>query len=140
MTPNELLDNILNWFATSPNAKPSATITEVTIAYYERSGNKNDIWFGNLKVDLIKLVHKLEKDIYIISRGIQLESNEEEYTITFEGIVFQSTGGYVKQNEKEITSKNLKNLETWTIAMGAGLAGLWVIYSFLRELNFCNCH
>ncbi|OFY96139.1 MAG: hypothetical protein A3K10_13790 [Bacteroidetes bacterium RIFCSPLOWO2_12_FULL_31_6] len=140
MTPNELLNDILNWFATNPNAKPTATITEVTIDFSERFGNNKEIWFGNLKVELIKVVQKLENDKYIVPLGGNSESNEEEYTITFEGIVFNSNGGYVKQKQKETIAKKLKHVETCAIAIGTALAGLYALYSFFKEINFCNCN
>ena len=61
--------------------------------------------------------------------------------ITFRGIAFISNGGYVKQKEKETISKNLQLVQTWAIAIGTALAGLWALYLFIKEIPpLCNCH
>jgi|ERR1035437_6128080 hypothetical protein len=141
MTPNELLDDILNWFATHRNAYPGGTIESATVDHMERIGvSVEEQGFGNLKFNLIeKAINKLVDDKFIILNGTIYDPPEKYYTITFEGIVFSLNGGYVKREEKENSSKNLKDIQSWTIAIGAALAGLSVLYSFLRYIS-CNCY
>ena len=141
MTPNELLDDILKWFATSPNAYPSGTIEMATIDHMERTGiSIEEQGFGNLKFNLIeKAINKLVDDKYLLLRGTIYEPQEKDYTITFEGVVFSRNGGYVKKEKKENISKNLEHIQSWAIAIGAVLAGSPVLYSLLKYI-YCNCY
>ena len=84
-----------------------------------------------------------DQDKYLILQkfvkdGYANESTKEEYWITFLGKMFIDNGGYVKQKQKETITKNFQLMQTWAIAIGTALAGLWALYLFLKEIfRFC---
>lgn len=141
MTPNELLDEILNLFA-SGNYTNGESMEILVKDYVIRAGKnleEQEKWFSTIENRLIKVVDKLIIDKYIILKG---DTNDippaSIYIITFEGYVFSSNGGYVEKEKRKKSTKNLKNIQSWAIAIGAALAGLSVLYSFLKYIFCCT--
>lgn len=83
---------------------------------------------------------RLVNYFYVDPRDKENALAPQQIKISFKGIMFINNGGYVKFKEKEAISKNLQLVQTWAIAIGTALAGLWSLYLFIKEFtNWCNC-
>ncbi len=129
MTSLEKLDFVLNamdkvfW-------EEYRTLTEIT---------KDSKILGKINInELPAIINKLNKDAYIDfelndSKDIIFDS-EKKYRITFEGKLLNESGGYRWKIKRESTLTNLQSLQTWVIAIGTALAGLYGIYQLINAL------
>lgn len=79
------------------------------------------------------LLKKLEQDGYI-----------ENYTnpkITMKEVIFFLDGGYTEKRRKSAIATNNKLIQNWTIAIGAGIAGIYVIAQVIHSIfiYLCKC-
>jgi hypothetical protein len=89
--------------------------------------------------ELPSIVIKLLKDGYIdfetkLPKDTIFES-DKRYMITFEGKLLNETGGYGDKAKRETISTNLKLVQTWAIAVGTALAGLYAFYQLLTTMT-----
>src|SRR4051812_49239893 len=97
-TADQLLDDMLLWFARSDNANPSVTVEEVTVSYLERYPQPGmEKFAGNVSVDIGRIVRKLDRDGFVERVG-NAEDGKQMFTITFEGMVFLNDGGYIAKS------------------------------------------
>jgi hypothetical protein len=54
--------------------------------------------------------------------------------INLKGILFIDDGGYIEENRRKTNSANLKSAETWAIAIGTSLSGVYCLFEFLKWL------
>jgi hypothetical protein len=71
----------------------------------------------------IMYLNKLESD------GL-IKKNERGHVATFEGLFYK---GYKRMRRREINATNLQVIQTWAIAIGTILAGLYALYQFLAH-------
>jgi hypothetical protein len=89
--------------------------------------------------ELPSIVNKLVKDGYLdfetkLSNDTIFES-DKKYMITFEGKLLIETGGYGDKAKREAISTNLKLVQTWAIAVGTALAGLYALYQLTTTMT-----
>ncbi len=87
----------------------------------------NDLSAKRDKPLFIMYLDKLEKD------GL-IKKNETGHVATYEGLFFK---GYKKTKRKETVLTNLQLIQTWAIAIGTALAGLYALYQFFQN-NSCG--
>lgn len=141
MSPHQLLDDVLNWFAFHTNATLGATVKQVTIDYNERHAPSND-YLGHLVIYIGEIVDKLEKDGYIILIGNIVETRERVYKISFEGRMFALDRGYEEEfNKTTKENQRIKSIEqnqlilTCVLAIVAVPGALYAIVQLIQESN-----
>ena len=78
------------------------------------------------------IIDKLQRD------GL-LKSMVEGYKITFDGRIFHEMGGYTEKVRKESTSTSLQSWQTWAIAVGTILGGLYGLVEILKYIFSLKC-
>lgn len=64
-----------------------------------------------------------------------------KYLVTVDGRLFAESGGYVEKIRQQTISVNLQSVQTWAIAVGTSLAGLYAFFQLLELLCKCfSCH
>lgn len=132
LSPTHQLDFVLDWFANSPNAKPSATITELGNSINEISGGYYTELFVNLLVDIQKIVDELFEGKYISIDNVDSISLKSYgvipqnalYSITFKGLDFDLHGGYVGEQLRAENAEQAKAIQDEIIATQNTLAGI----------------
>jgi len=81
-------------------------------------------------------IRKLIEDKLIKSEKILLDDEflPNEFSVTFKGRLFINNGGYKNQLRKESISVNLQLIATWAIVIGTSLAGVYSLYSLLKDI------
>lgn len=142
-TPEELLDDMLRWFAYNDGSRPWGTLNEATRDYHHRHHPGQSTQFlGNLReLTVSKIIDKLLKDRYIKVRGRILDTGELQYTATFDGLVHIRNGGYVtatrRQSQKDFNLK-ARNLILTAGSLLAGMYSLWKLFSHFDSLLSVN--
>jgi hypothetical protein len=136
---NDLLDDLLRWFAYNSNSKSGATMKEVTHDYWEANGAEKRFGthLGNLLIELEKVVDKLHHDKFIKVKGIGREG-AEIFIVTFEGMVFCANGGYVADERRKAIKKIFQNLAIVFGAVGGILAGVYSFTEILKNIKAFN--
>lgn len=122
-SPNESLDIVLNYFCNATPAKQDkGQIAEALI-------DKEIEW-----VD--EILAKLIKDGYVIS-SLHFPSSFKEcdYTISFEGRVFNGKKGYVRRARINFIKYIISLFQVWILTIGTGIAG---VYAFLEIIKCCK--
>jgi hypothetical protein len=130
MKPSEKLDSLLNLIATN-----NPYITEADI--FKKLESKNHL---NDFIESRIILKKLCADKYI---AIQMWESEPEYIeqppnefetyyLTFEGKVFIENGGYTGEQKKKARKQILEATQTWAIAIGTALAGIYAIVEIIK--------
>lgn len=83
---------------------------------------------------LNKLVTDGNADFEISEFKDSLYESNKIYTISFEGIILIENGGYKRKGKKESISTKLQSLQTWAIAVGTALAGLYGLYELIKAI------
>ena len=89
--------------------------------------------------ELPAIINKLVKDGYLDfevggSKDIIFDS-DKKYMITFEGKLLNEQGGYRYKDKRDSISTNLRLAQTWAIALGTVLAGLYGLYELIIALK-----
>ena len=94
--------------------------------------------------EMFFILIKLEKDGYAISEerteiidragNIGKTYTEKFYIINFEGKYLNKTGGYKYKIKRQTTSTNLQSIQTWSIAVGTALAGIYSLYELWKHV------
>ena len=89
--------------------------------------------------ELPSIIDKLNKDGYVnYELGDTKDSifqSTKKYMITFEGKMLNETGGYRYKSKRDAISTNLQSAQTWAIAVGTVLAGLYALYQIITALT-----
>ena len=95
---------------------------------------------GNTHPDFHKCIHEWEQLEKILFDDDKLvESDLYKYwVLTVKGKMFE---GYVRRKKRQSVSITLQSVQTWAIAVGTSLAGLYALFQLLSMLlkNF-HCH
>jgi hypothetical protein len=113
------LDFVLDWFANSPNARPSATISQLGNSVNAISGDNYRNNFTILLVELQRIVDQLVVDGYLTVDSADLDSPKSFgvfipdalYSVTFRGQDFNIHGGYVEAEAKGYEADRLKKIQ-----------------------------
>lgn len=88
--------------------------------------------------ELPSIIGKLYKDGYvdfeIADKKDPIFESNKNYMITFEGKLLNEFGGYRYKKKRDAISTNLQLSQTWAIAVGTALAGLYALYQIITSL------
>ena len=115
-----MLDYLLKWISENSNTDDTAILER------ENHFKENDIGV----YERTELFQKLENEGFI-RRDFQ-----EFERLTINGYLFIQDGGYKKKRSREATSKDLQSAQTWAIAIGTALAGLYSLFQLM--IYFCG--
>ena len=133
LTPIDKLDSVLKFICTSDfwvTGNPEKYI------YGKYNQRHNGII---AEPEFMKILDKLVKDGYL-DKSIGHEK-AYEYTLTFDGMVFNQAGGYKRESEINAKTESQKDFRelmllygTWAVAIGALALVVWEIYkTFVLE-------
>jgi len=133
MTSIDKLDFILK--AMEPYDGHYMNLTEIT---------KQSEIIGTINInELPGIVNKLYKDGYLDLETIQTKDvifeSDKKYMITFEGKLLNESRGYKYKEKQKVIATNLQLIQTWAIAVGTALAGLYALYQIIAVLR-TSCH
>ena len=125
LTPIQKLDTILNFLATNPKAK--GLNSEGDLYKWFTDSYAENIDMGTF----VKILNKLYDNKYV---DRELKYNVYHYSISLEGEVFNLQGGYEKLEDRKSKAANLQSWQTWVIAVGTGLAGIYGLYELIKSI------
>ena len=89
--------------------------------------------------ELPSIINKLEKDGYVHSNISDQKDiifkTDKKYMISFEGKLLNENGGYRYKKKRDSISASLQLVQTWAIALGTVLAGLYALYQIIIALT-----
>lgn len=128
LSPIDKLDSALNFIC-----KSDFWITGNPEKYiYDNYNNKHP---GIVEPEFMKILDKLVKDGYL-DKSIG-QANAYEYTLTFEGMVFNKERGYSRKYKKEATQRFLLSAEKVLIVFGVVAAGAYGLYELIKGI-YCS--
>ncbi len=151
ISPNSVLDAILNWFSMEPfDWKESAVKGRIRLRTYEIGEYIIKYYFPKLNsvdfiIDLPEILEQLTIDGYLI------ENKEREwdkiYSISFKGKIFSKNGGYSElertKNAENIRVGNVEKRQrayesnmvrlTWILAIGTTVAAIYYLLEIIKH-------
>jgi hypothetical protein len=134
MTPIDMLDHVLSWFAKKSDEYNKFGTTVVSRPAFTKNDALKEMQKDNevfrsaeflIFADMV--LDKIVSDGYI-------KYFEQLYSITFEGKLFHQTGGYSAEYKNESNRKFLRSLEKWLIVGGTVFAGLYGLFEMIKAI------
>lgn len=135
LSPEEMLDITLNWFATDFDdmGKGEDALVRTGVEHYKAEAlimRKYTKLNENRFMEYSSLIfEKLVTDEYL-----KREDNGT-YSITLTGKMFSQSGGYKSERCRKTKATILQSLQTWLIVIGTVAAGGYGLWELLKALH-----
>lgn len=121
MEPIEKLDYVLEYLKSVDKTQ----VLEANLVYFDINPQHGEDILS--KDECLMAVDKLIRDGYVVEKTSTMGITA--ITISFEGSLFQ---GYKNQAKDLLTKRRLARFQSWTLAIGTGLAGLYGLFEITK--------
>jgi hypothetical protein len=138
LTPVEMLDKVLEWFAMDVSQIKLSVLIPRTAAPKDQALRNMAEVFLELNTPEFLLFADLIFDKLVRDKYIKVLNQQTPiapiYAITFDGILFSRQGGYQKEDKRKVIQATLQSWQTWAIVIGTFLAGLYGLWEIARNI------
>ena len=137
-----ILDEMIKVFKDTEPRQRAFNVVQLQNELLKNNPSLSKGWSKDLTDEVIAKLIKDEfvrEDKQAFNNRDLLPEQTKYYMITIEGLIFKDHGGYRYKIKRQNTSTNLQSVQTWSIAIGTALAGIYSLYELWKHV-FSPCN